>query len=93
MCDGMGVLLVQSRLCWLGHVMRMSDNRLPKQLLFGKLLTSRPFYGPKLHWRDVVLRDIGRMGLDALNWYNIAQDQTKWYDLSRSISSGGVPRG
>ena len=28
----------------------------------------------KLHWRDVIVRDIRRLGLDALNWYHIAQD-------------------
>ena len=66
MCDGIGVLLVQRRLRWLGHVARMGDNRLPKQLLFGELLTVRPSHGPRLRWRDVVLRDIQRLGLDAL---------------------------
>ena len=37
MCDGIGVLLVQRRLRWLGHVARIGDNWLPKQLLFGEL--------------------------------------------------------
>ena len=46
------------KLSRLGHVARMSDNRLPKQLLFGELLTVRPSHGPRLRWRDVVLRDI-----------------------------------
>ena len=93
MCDGIGVLLVQCRLRWLGHVARMGDNRLPKQLLFKELLTVRPSHGPRLHWRDVVLRDIQRLGLDALNWYDVAQDRSRWHDLCSTISSGGVPRG
>ena len=74
MCDGIGVLLMQCCLCWLGHVARMGDNRLPKQLLLEKLLIVRPSHGPRLRWRDVVLRDIQRLGLDALNWYDVAQD-------------------
>ena len=93
MCDGIGVLLVQRRLHWLGHVARMGDNRLPKQLLFGEFLTVRPFHGPRLHWRDIVLRDIQRLGLDTLNWYDVAQDRSRWHDLCTTISSGGVPRG
>ena len=52
----------------------MGDDRLPKQMLFGELLTTRPFHGPKLRWRDVVLRDVQRMGLDAFSWYEVAQD-------------------
>ena len=93
MCDGIGVLLVQRRLRWLGHAARIGDNRLPKQLLFGELLTVRPSHGPRLRWRDVVLRDIQRLGLDALNWYDVAQDRSRWHDLCSTISSGGVPRG
>ena len=93
MPDGIGVLLVQRRLRWLGHMARMNDNHLPKQMLFGELLTTRPFHGPKLRWRDVVLRDIQRMGLDALSWYGVAQDRSRWYDLCQTISSGEVTGG
>jgi len=29
--------LKQRRLCWLGHVVRMDDDRIPKELLYGEL--------------------------------------------------------
>ena len=78
---------------WLGHVAWMEDDRLPKQLLFGELLTVRPHHGPKLRWRDVIVKDVQLLGLDALNWYKVAQNQPRWYKLCLSISSGGIPRG
>jgi len=73
--DEFGMFLVQHHLRWLGHLARMSDDHLPKWLLFREFLTTRPFHGPKLHWRDMVLRDIQRMGLD---------------DLCQAISSGDL---
>ena len=78
---------MQCCLHWLGHVVRMGDDCLPKQMLFGELLTTRPFHAPKLRCRDVVLRDVRRMGLDALRWYEVAQD------LCQTISSEAVARG
>ena len=74
MTDGVGVLMVQHRLSWLDHVVRMGDDYLPKAMLFGELSTTRPFHGPKLWWRDVVVRDVQRMGLDALSWYEVAHN-------------------
>ena len=58
MCNGVGGLMVQRHLHWLGHVARMEDARLPKKLLFGELLTVRPCHGPKLHWRGVIVKDV-----------------------------------
>ena len=74
MTDGVGVLLVQHRLRWFGHLATMGDDHLPKQMLFGELLTTRPFHGPKLQWRDVVSED-------TLSWYEVAIDCSRWHDL------------
>ena len=90
MPDGINALVIQRHLQWLGHVGRMSDDRLPKQLLFGELLATRPAHGPKLRWRDVVLGDIQRMGFDALSWFSAAQDRSGWFDACQSILSGSA---
>ena len=74
MIEGMDVLLALRRLRWLGHMGRMEADRLPKQILFGELLSARPFHGLKLRWRDVVLRDLRIIGFDANLWYRIVVD-------------------
>ena len=48
----------QRQLEWLGHLARMSDNRMPKIALFSWLTTPRPCWGPKRRWRDVIKKDL-----------------------------------
>ena len=45
------ILLVRSRLRWLGHMSRMEDNRPVKSLLYGELTEgTRPVGRPKLRY-------------------------------------------
>ena len=70
-------MLMSHRLRWLGHLGRMGEERMPKQLLFGELEKKRPFSGPRKRWRDMVSADL--RALDILdNWYELAQDRTQW---------------
>ena len=55
----MYVLLTKRRLRWLGHVTRMQDGRLPKDILYGELATgSRPTGRPTLRYKDVLKHDL-----------------------------------
>ena len=58
-CD----VIMNRKLKWLGHVGRMSDDRLPKIVLFGELKNKHPGHGPKKRWRDLVSGDLQQLGM------------------------------
>ena len=61
---------------WIGHLAPMSTERIPKQLLFGKLPKTCPRHGPKRQKRDVAVMAIRTLGIDK-DWFTIAQHQ--WF--------------
>ena len=50
---------------WISHVRRVDDGRIPKGIMFGKLKEGKRKRGrPKLRYKDVVKRDLGRIAVD-----------------------------
>ena len=82
--ESMKDILKRHRLWWLGHVARMENHRLSKQMLFGELQKVRPRHGTKKRWRDLVAADVESIGLSG-TWYEVAQDRKKW----KRICEGG----
>ena len=67
------------RLQWLGHVLRMNDDRMQRQLLDGRLKgLRRPFSGTRRRWVDVVRKDAEAIGVRAENMPELAGDRARW---------------
>ena len=81
-------LLKQRRLRWLGHVSRMEDERIPKDLLYGELATGkRPTGRPQMRYRDVCKQDMKTIGIDPDTWERVATDRCSW---RRDVRNGLV---
>lgn len=80
-------MLMSHRLRWLGHLGRMDEERMPKQLLFGELEKKRPFSGPRKRWRDMISSDLRTLNIQD-NWYELAQDRPQW----RRVCKDGVEK-
>ena len=76
--DSLEDIIMKRRLRWLGHVARMSESRIPKQLLFGWLPQPRPAHGPRKRWRDRVRQDLKCFNIDESRWFELAQDRAAW---------------
>ena len=70
----MFALLSRRRLRWLGHVSRMDDGKIPKDILYGELATgTRPTGRPNLRFKDLKAGNINLAGWEAL-----AADRRHW---------------
>ena len=61
--ETVAIKVTKRRLEWLGHVARMSDHHIPKQVLFGLLPQLCPHVGPRRRWRDLIRRDLKNIGV------------------------------
>ena len=65
----MNLMLCKRRVRWLGHVRRMENGRISKDLLYGENAAGRRQAGrPTLRFRDVCKRDLKLTGIDKGNW-------------------------
>ena len=54
---------MKESLSWLGHILRMKDDRLPKIVLFGQPSRAKRKVGhPYLGWEDVIRKDLNEIG-------------------------------
>ena len=75
----MYTLLRQRRMRWIGHLRRMEDGRIPKDILYGELAAGkRPRGRPQLRYKDVCKRDIKALEIDPESWKDIAVDRSSW---------------
>ena len=75
----MFTLLKHRRMRWLGHVVRMENDRIPKDLFYGELAQGkRPIGRPQLRYKDVCKRDLKAMGVDLSTWEVAASDRSFW---------------
>ncbi|KAI8507720.1 hypothetical protein Bbelb_151000 [Branchiostoma belcheri] len=77
-CRKLTTEITGRRLKWLGHVLRMPDNRIPKVALSWRPEGKRKRGRPKTTWRRTVSDNLAAMGLNWRSVNNIAQDRPRW---------------
>ena len=72
-------IIRQRRLHWLGHVHRMEDGCLPKDILYSEFYNAPCRTGrPKLRYKDVIKRDMAGFHISPQSWETLAADLNRW---------------
>jgi len=67
------------RLGWLGHVERMTNERVAKTIYKWKPYATRPKGRPRVRWEDDVRNGLRKMGVN--NWKQTTQERKKWKEI------------
>ena len=77
--------IMKERLRWLGLVLRMKDDRLPKIVLFGQPSgATRKAGRPRLGWEDIINKDSKEMGTSWEGVKKVALNRLGWRRSVRS---------
>ena len=77
--------IMKERLRWLGHVLWMKDDRLPKIYLFGQPSgATRKVGRPRLGWEDVINKDLKEVGI---SWEGVKRKALNRLGWGRSVRS------
>ena len=81
----MADILIEKNLRWLGHVHRMDNDRLPRQLLYSQLCEGKRNQGrPRLRFKDVAKRNMKYRKIDRETWQITANNRAAWRSASKS---------
>ena len=81
---GIEAMLNQAQLRWSGHVTRMDDSRLPKQLFHAELSTGKRHKGgQRKRYKDVLKSTLNACNIPVDEWQALAQDRPAWRAATR----------
>jgi len=73
------------RLRWLGHVQRMDNKLMPKQILYDQPFGTRRKGRPRKRWIDDVEEDLQTLGVR--NWRKKAKRRDEWRQVTREAKA------
>ena len=75
-------LLIRKNLRWTGHHMRMSPDRLPKQVLYSQLSSGHiKRRRPRPRFKDTIKRNLKLRDIKTDSWTSLSQQRDKWRAL------------
>ena len=76
---GIEAFLLQAQFRWVVHEVRMQDDRIPKQMLYGQLSSGkRPQCGPVRRYKDTVRDNLKRCGIHPQSLISVPPDRGQW---------------
>ena len=72
-------LLIRKNLRWNGHLIRMSPDRLPKQVLYSQLSSGHRRKGRRhVRFKDTIKRNLKLRVIKTNSWTSLSEQRYKW---------------
>jgi hypothetical protein len=84
-------MIKSRRMKWAGNVARMWEKRNACRIQVGKPEGKRPLGIPRRTWVDNIKIDLREIGLDGMEWFDLAQDRDQWKALVNAVINLRVP--
>jgi hypothetical protein len=69
----------------------MAEGRGVYRILVGRPKGKRPLARPRCRWEDNIKLDLGEIGIDEVNWIQLAQDRVQWWAFVNTVMNLQVP--
>jgi hypothetical protein len=79
------------RMRLVGQVVLMGEGRSVHRVLVGRPESKRPLGRPRCKWEDNIKRDLREIGIDGMNWIQLAQDRVQWQAFVNMVINLRVP--
>jgi hypothetical protein len=73
------------------HVAWVGEGRGVYRVLVGRPEGKRPLGRPRGRWEDNVKMDLREIGIDGVNWIQLAQDRVQWWAFVNMVMNHQVP--
>jgi hypothetical protein len=57
----------------------------------GSQKIKRPLGRPRHRWEDIFKLDLREIGIDGVNWIQLAQDRAQWWAFLKTVKNLRVP--
>jgi hypothetical protein len=84
-------MMKSRRMKWAGHIARMGETRSAYRILVGNPGGGRLLGRPRRMWVDNIKMDLRELGLDCMDWIDLAQDRDQWRALLNAVMNLRVP--
>jgi hypothetical protein len=79
------------RIRWAGHVARIGEGRGVYRVLVGRPKGKRPLGRPRRRWEDNIDLDFREIGINGVNWIQLALDRVQWRAYVNTMMNLRVP--
>jgi hypothetical protein len=69
----------------------MGKGRGVYRVLVGRPEGKRPLGRPRCRWEDNINMDLREIGIDGVNWIELAQDRVQWWAFVNMVINLWVP--